>query len=114
CLQERINGQLRALADFSRRIADLPLLQTKNVAAAAIEFFERLFAGYQSGGAALGLEDEFGLRRIGDQSQHKCDDCLALLGRERKLRHSEPLVVALVRRLVEVVAARFLELLIDE
>ena len=63
---------------------------------------------------SLGLIDVFRLRRIGHQAQHERDDRLPLFRVERELRHPQPLVVPLVLGLLEVVAPRLLQLLIDE
>ena len=112
--QKRVVGHGRGIAQRAWLVPDVPAIHLQAVATTAIV----LLGHFQSGDPSLftgrRLVDELGCRRLRHQPQDKRHDSLPLLVVERKLRHAVAFVIALVFRLLVVVAARGAELLPEE
>ena len=112
--QERIVGDLLPCPERLGLIAEIPAIHAQRVAAAAVVLFchdEPLKPGLF---AWRRLVDELGRRRLRHEAEHERHHRLALLRVERELRHAVALVVALVFRLLVVVAPGLAQLLPQE
>ena len=112
--QKRVVGHGRSLAQRAWLIPHVPTIHLQAVATTAIVLLSHLESGDPRLFAGRRLVDELRCRRLRHQPQDKRHDSLTLLVVERELRHAVAFVIALVFRLLVVVAAGGAELLPEE
>ena len=112
--QKRVVGHGRSLAQRAWLIPHVPAIHLQAVATTAIVLLSHLESGDPRLFAGRRLVDELRCRRLRHQPQDKRHDSLTLLVVERELRHAVAFVIALVFRLLVVVAAGGAELLPEE